>query len=162
MRRLGVTVVIMSVLVGCGGPEPGSPGEKIPTTPVALQTLEGEARTLEEFRGQIVVLNFWATWCPPCLDEIPDLVALHEEYQDRGVVVVGVSMDVAGASVVKPFLTRHGVTYPIRIGNRTISSQYRVIGIPVTFILDREGQIVERFDGPYRKQDFEQALQPLL
>jgi len=124
--------------------------------------VNGQPHTLEEWRGRLVLLNFWATWCPPCRDEIPDLVDLYEAFKARGVVVIGVSLDVGGRRAVQPFIERYDVTYPIWLGTYEAARRFRVVGIPTSFLLDRDGAILERFDGPYSKEDFVQALRPYL
>ena len=78
-----------------------------------LQTLAGDSLRLSDLRGQVVLLNFWATWCAPCIEEIPELIALHDELSPHGFTVIGISLDPEGAELVQPFTERFGITYPI-------------------------------------------------
>ncbi|MDI1313575.1 TlpA disulfide reductase family protein, partial [Prosthecobacter sp.] len=101
----------------------------------ALPGLDGKTVKLSDFRGKVVVLNFWATWCPPCRREIPDLVALHEKYAEQGLVVIGVSLDEGGATSVKSFVTKAGVKYPVVMGDQETAQAYGgITSIPTTFI----------------------------
>ena len=121
------------------GVEPGqTPPEFV------LPDLDGNDVTLADFEGKVVILDLWATWCPPCRKEIPFLVSLYEQYKDQGLVVVGVGLDQGGASVIAPFVEENGVTYPILVGDQTISQSYKVSGIPMTLIIDRDGIVASK------------------
>ena len=117
-----------------------------------LPDLSGSVVTLADYEGKVVVLDLWATWCPPCRVEIPFLVELYEEHKDAGLVVVGIGLDVGGADVLKPFVEQNGITYPILVGNRDVGQAYRLQGIPTTFILDRNGRIAAKHVG-FRSSD---------
>jgi len=105
-----------------------------------LSDLEGKKWTLKELQGKIVVVNFWATWCPPCRSEIPDLQGLYGEFKDKGVVILGISDE--EADKVKPFIAEQNVTYPILLDpGRKVNDAFRVQGIPRTFVYNREGKL---------------------
>ena len=107
------------------------------------RTLAGETATLERFRGRHVLLNFWATWCPPCLEEMPSMEALYRDFRDRGLVVVAISSDREGAAVVRPFIDRLGVSFPILLDpQRTVASRYGAGSLPMTFLLDPRGRVL--------------------
>ena len=96
---------------------------------------------LADYRGKVVFLNFWATWCEPCREEMPGMERLHRAYKDRGLVVLAVSLDSQGASVVKPFLKNLGLTFPVALDPKmTVRERYGVWAVPSTFIIDRAGQ----------------------
>ncbi|MDG5766683.1 TlpA disulfide reductase family protein [Balneolales bacterium ANBcel1] len=113
-----------------------------------LPDFEGNTVTLEEFRGNIVVLNIWATWCPPCRDEVPALIRLQEQFGDSGVQVIGVSIDENGArQSVSGFAREFGINYPVPLDDGTVQELYGPLSvIPTTYILDEEGYI--RFYAP--------------
>ncbi len=117
-----------------------------------LPDLSGNVVTLADYEGKVVVLDLWATWCPPCRVEIPFLVELYEEHKDVGLVVVGIGLDDGGAKILKPFVEKNGITYPILVGNRDVGQAYQLQGIPTTFILDRNGRIAAKHVG-FRPSD---------
>ena len=98
--------------------------------------------------GQVVLVNFWATWCPPCRKEIPFLMKMQEKYGSRGFTVLGISMDEGGRKVVSKFLEKLGVNYPVIIGDTSLARGFGgVMGVPASFLVDREGNVVKRYDG---------------
>ncbi len=106
-----------------------------------LADLEGNKWTLKELRGKVVLVNFWATWCPPCRKEMPDLEALSNEFKDQGLVVLGISDE--DGNKVKSFVAEHNYTYPILLDpGRKVNELYQVNGIPKTFVYDGQGQLV--------------------
>jgi len=103
---------------------------------------------LHDFRGQIVVLNFWASWCEPCIEETPSLIAMSQKVKDKGITVLAVSIDVDEAAY-KRFLQQHGVTFTtVRDPEQKSSGLYGTTGWPETFIVDREGVLRRKFVGP--------------
>ena len=128
-----------------------------------LQNLEGKPVQLSDFKDKVVILDFWATWCPPCRAEIPDFVALQKEYGDKGLVVVGVSLDQGGVAAVTPFAKAHGMDYPIVLGDDKISETYGGIqGIPTTFVIGRDGKIAAMHIGETDKATFVGDITKLL
>ena len=128
-----------------------------------LKDLDDKAVKLSDFKGKVVLLNFWATWCPPCRQEIPDLVALQNQYKDKGLVVIGVSLDQNGPAGVKAFVSRMKINYPIVMGDKKISLSYGGINaIPSTFFIDREGNAAGHHEGGADQAMFEAAVKPLL
>jgi len=128
-----------------------------------LNDVDGKPVKLSDFRGKVVILDFWATWCPPCRAEIPGFVALQKKYADKGLTVIGVSLDEQGASVVKPFMQRFSMNYPVVIGNDKVTAEYGGISaIPTTFIIDREGNVVRAHEGFADQATFESEISPLL
>ncbi len=128
-----------------------------------LADLSGKKVTLADFKGKVVILDFWATWCGPCREEIPDFVKLQTKYKAQGLEIVGLSLDDGGEGVVRPFAEKHEVNYTMLLGNQETADRYGgVVGIPTTFVLDRHGRIVKKFIGMMAPQTFEEAIQPLL
>lgn len=128
-----------------------------------LKDVDGKKVQSADFKGKVVVLDFWATWCPPCRAEIPGFVELQKQYGDKGLVIVGVSLDEEGPSVVKPFMKKYKINYPIVMGDQKIVEAFGgVTGIPTTFVIDREGQIISKHVGFAEKSVFEKEIRPLL
>jgi thiol-disulfide isomerase/thioredoxin len=128
-----------------------------------LKNLEGRDVRLSDFRGKIVILDFWATWCGPCKMEIPHFKELYKEYRARGLEIVGIALDNQGARVVAPFVKQNAVEYVTLIGNQDAVSRYgNFTGIPTTFIIDPQGKIVNKFVGYRSKTDFEVEITKLL
>lgn len=118
----------------------------------------GKVHKLEDYKGRWVLVNFWATWCPPCLKEIPDLIALYESRKD--IMIIGVSMDADDSQVVLDFVQKMGVTYPTVLGNRTIASQLDDISLlPSTYFFDPEGNPAARQLGIISREDIEHFIE---
>jgi peroxiredoxin len=115
----------------------------------ALPNLAGQAVRLSAYRGQVVLVNLWATWCPPCRDEMPSMEKLHQRLKDRGFVLLAVSEDEGGVATVKPFIEQLKVTFPVLIDTEgEVGKKYGVWGFPESFLVDRDGRIVDRVIGP--------------
>lgn len=139
---------------GTGG-EPAAPDWR-------LAGVDGKTVQLSDFKGKVVVLNFWATWCPPCRKEIPDLIALQKKY-GNDLVVVGVSLDENGPAAVKSFVAKSGINYPVVMGDQGTASAYGGIkAIPTTFVIDRAGKIVGQIEGGADLAGFESAIKATL
>jgi thiol-disulfide isomerase/thioredoxin len=108
--------------------------------------------------GKVAVVNFWATYCVPCIREIPSFNGLEKEYGSKGVLVVGVSMD-EDASIVPPFLKKHPMEYQVALGAPTMTQQYSLDGLPVTLVFDKSGKQVKRFAGLLNDADLKAAVQ---
>lgn len=118
---------------------------------------DGRSLRLADYRGKVVFLNFWATWCPPCREEMPGMERLYQRFKDQGFVVLAVSVDAEGADVVSAFVTEHRLTYPIGLDPKmALVGQYGVRGLPSSFLVDRRGRLVALAIGP-REWDSEAA-----
>ncbi len=135
----------------------------IPAPDFTLLNAQGEEKSLSDFKGKVVLLNFWATWCPPCKIEIPHLVELYEEYKDDGLEVIGISMDWNGQRVVGPFAEENGMKYTVLLGDNDVTDLYGgIMSIPVTFVIGRDGGITKRYLGYRDKETLENAVKRLL
>ena len=114
------------------------------------------------FGGKVVVVNFWATWCVPCIREIPSFNKLHKEFASRGVAVLGVGMDDEGAEIVRPFLKKHPMDYAVGLGSAAMMTQYKLDLLPVTLVFDRSGKQVQRFEGFTPEAELLAAVQKAL
>jgi peroxiredoxin len=116
----------------------------------ALRDLDGTMRDLASFRGRVVLLTFWATWCPPCQTEMLSMAGLHQSYKDYGFEVVAVSSDVQGAEVVQPFVTQLHLSFTTLLdATGQVTRLYGVTSLPTTYLLDREGRLVTVAMGGY-------------
>jgi peroxiredoxin len=124
-----------------------------------LTDLSGKTWTLKDLRGKVVLVNFWATWCPPCRKEMPDLETLNQRFGPQGLVILGISDE--DAATVSPFITGHKVTYPILLDpGRKVNELFQIEGIPKTFIYNRDGKIVaQSIDMRTQKQFLEMLAQ---
>ena len=138
-------------------------GKSQPAPDWQLKDVEGKPVKLSDFKGKVVVLNFWATWCAPCRMEIPALIALQKQYAAKGLVVVGISVDEGSGEAVKSFMTKTGINYPVVLGGRETAGAYgNVQVIPTTFYIDREGNIAGKREGAAELPAFETQIKPLL
>ena len=118
-----------------------------------LGRLDGSELRLSDLRGQPVVLNFWATWCAPCRKEIPQFVDASERFREQGLVVVGVNLQ-EGKSIVRPYADDFGMDFPIVIDvDGEVGDAYRLLGLPVTYFIDRDGIVRSVFTGPFQESD---------
>ena len=138
---LGVPLVLTNV---------GVANEKAPD--FSLPSIKGSLYKLSNLQGKVVIINFWATWCVPCLEEMPALDILNKRYRDKGLVILGISID-RKKETVEEFLSKNPVSYPILLDQKgeVFVNKYTVKGLPATYLIDRDGHIVEQYIG---KKDF--------
>ena len=130
---------------------------------VAFKTVDGKTYDLSKLTGKVVIVNFWATWCGPCRKEIPDFIEFYKNYKDKGVEILGVSLDREGWEKVTPFLKQTPINYPVVLGNGEIAGKFSNFNaIPTTFIIDKSGKIVGEHTGVMTKSQLEAKVKPLL
>jgi len=138
------------------------PGFK-PAPEFSLKDLSGSEIKLTDFRNRVVLINFWATWCPPCREEMPDFISLYEQYKDRGLEIVGISMDWGPERVLPGFIKENNINYRILLGSEEVYSLYGGVNvIPTTFLLDKEGNIRKKYLGYSGKEILENDIKELL
>jgi cytochrome c biogenesis protein CcmG/thiol:disulfide interchange protein DsbE len=173
LAALGLALAALPFLPGLGGSDAdveasntGScdPKSKPANLDFVLKDMNGEDVNLADYKGKVVLLNFWATWCGPCKYEIPAFVELQDKYRDQGVVFLGLSVD-DPVEKLKPFATQYKMNYPVLVGDGRDDVQDAfgpIWGIPVTFMIGRDGKICKRHMGLGSKEQFEKEIQSLL
>lgn len=128
-----------------------------------LQTPGGQAMSLSSLRGQVIVVNFWASWCPACRQEMPAMQQVYDQYRDRGLVVLGVNL-AEGGEHVSAFVDEMGLTFPVVLDrDGSVAGRYRVNAVPATFFVDRSGVIRDvAIGGPLARAWIESQVRPLL
>lgn len=168
MNKL-LAVLLALFLWSFGALADDAPGNKFPSSETIFAATfndpDGKPVALADFKGKPLVLNFWATWCPPCRKEIPELVEIHNRYGARGVALVGVAVEEAAR--VPEFVKANGINYRIVVGRdkgiwllQTLGN--KAAGLPYTVVLDRDGRIVFTKRGALTSERLEQVLEPLL
>ena len=134
------------------------PGGSVAAPPFVLPKLSGEKLSLETLAGKVVLLNFWATWCAPCRTEMPGMERLSQQYRDRGLAIVAVSIDEGGEKRIAKFVRRQNLSYPILLDPQSeIAERYEVNGLPSSYLIDGEGRLIGRLEGS-REWDSPEAI----
>lgn len=157
--KLFIFAMALLMLGACSQGSAIEIGEKAPD--FSLADIDGNTVSLSSFSGKVVILDFFASWCPPCKQEIPDFIELEKTYADKGFAMIGVALVSAGDA--KEFAGRMGINYPILVDNGKASETYGPIrSIPTTFIIDKSGKIVKIYIGYRQKAVFEADIKELL
>lgn len=136
-----------------------------PAPKFTVKNLDESAFNADAFKGKVVLVDFWATWCAPCVASMPDMQRLQDRYQEKGFTIVGVSVDEEGAKKVKPFLARKRFTYPILLDTDREAPTWKAFGvhaIPAVFLVNRDGRIVRQWTGKLDKKQIEKTVSALL
>ncbi|HYA26986.1 MAG TPA: TlpA disulfide reductase family protein [Thermodesulfovibrionales bacterium] len=114
-----------------------------------LRDLQGRALALSSLRGKVVILEFWATWCPPCRESVPELNGIYKKYKGKNFELLGIAIDKGknAPSEVSEFVKKHVVIYPVLVDDKDVNSAYEVSGIPAMFVIDKEGKVVKSLAG---------------
>ncbi len=166
--RYGVAVLAFGVVAGAwhygtrmsGGIAPV--GERRVMPELVMAQLDGGTWRLVDHRGQVVLVNYWATWCGPCWEETPGLIRLSKELGPKGLEVVGVAIDEGGKEKVRKFVEELHVPYPVVLPERMSQMAYGLEGVPTTILVDRQGRVAKTYVGAVRQRDFETDVEVLL
>jgi peroxiredoxin len=163
----GLWILVIGLLAWRFGPQVGAAlgigGTNLPAPDFAVETLDGDSLRLSELRGQVVLVNFWATWCPPCRLEMPGFQDVWEDYRDRGVTIVGLSVDRGVRSDVARWVRQREITYPIAFPTGATVRAYGGANVlPTSLLIDRDGRIVHRVEGFYAEPALRAAINRLL
>jgi len=159
-----IVAVVLAVYFRGGGSQASGPAalQGQPAPSFSVPTLHGSTSALDAYRGHVVVMNLWASWCPPCRAEMPDLQRLYASYKARNVVVLGVDQG-ESAERVGAFAQSLGIHYPILLDQQQQYGRvYAALGLPTTIVIDPHGVVVRGFDGPLSYQQMIAAITPLL
>ena len=156
--RVSRTVTLLAVLVV------GTFAQTTASPPLLeLKDLKGHSLRLADYKGKVVLVNFWATWCPPCRTEIPDLIRWQREYRNRGLQVIGITYPPETFSQVRSFMRKVKVNYPVALGTHATKALFTASDtLPITVVIDSEGNVRELIEGIVFKEEFDQKIKPLL
>lgn len=147
-------------LVSPGGLKPSATRQAAPDFTIA--DLHGNSWSLAAHRGQVVLLNFWATWCPPCREETPGLVGLDKAYGQKGLAILGISMDEANPQIVRNFVAGFKIPYPVALPGENFALARAIEALPTTFLIDRSGRIAKTYAGGASERTFRTDVEALL
>ncbi len=161
MKRIVLAAIGLAVLAAglfCAGQDAQGPAPAF-----SLEDLSGNTLELSQFSGKVLVLNFWATWCPPCQAEIPDFVSAYNRLRGKGLAIIGVSLDRLGADELKAFVTENKMSYPVAFATEKIMADYQPGQyIPATIVIDKKGAIRKRHVGLMQGKDLEKLYFQLI
>jgi len=160
LKRLVILSIIVMTLAACT--DNSTPQGALAAPDFALQDMNGKTVRLSDYKGKTVLLEFWATWCPPCREAVPGLEKLHNTYKDKGLVVLAVSMDQGGWDQVTSFISEHHITYTVLKGSDDVAEKYRIRAIPMMLILNKEGNISKRYLGMGSDEEVEKDVKAVL
>ena len=153
----------IALLILLAAPTSAALGQAQKAPALEFKDLRGRVHRLSDYKGKVVLLNFWATWCPPCRAEMPDLVKMQREYGERGLQVIGITYPPETAKGVRRFVRSLGVNYPVALGTKETKGLFdRSETLPITIVIDRDGNIRDRIEGILLPEEFEQKIKPLL
>ncbi len=146
-----ILAVCALVLAGCGSgsdtPKTGDRPATLSGEDFVLTALEGGQLSFADLKGKVVVIDFWATWCKPCITEIPEYNALYQKYKDKPFAFVAIALDSGTPEQVRAFVSAHNITYPVYLGNQQLASHFAVQGLPTTLVLNAEGKVQKKYVG---------------
>jgi cytochrome c biogenesis protein CcmG/thiol:disulfide interchange protein DsbE len=161
-RRLLLAVLLAVILAGCGKSDRGQ-GLTGGAPDFTLPAVDGSMVSMSDYRGKVVLVDFWATWCPPCQEMIPVLSKLNKRYSDKGLVILGVSLDRDGLEVLGSFVHENMIPYKVIMGDTRIGNAFGGVStIPTLYIVDRDGRLVRKLTGYHSFGQLEEQVKRYL
>lgn len=158
MKRIaGVLLVAGFITITAAGQTAIKPGS--PTPEFKLTDLNGKVFKSSQLQGNIVLLDLWATWCEPCIADIPMLNRLHEKFGSRGLKVIGIAVESGWAKDIRPHVAKLSIKYPVLVGTDKIVEQYEMIGFPTTYLIGRDGRLIKKYLGTLPDQENEKEAE---
>ena len=159
ISRYAFFALLFITLVSTSGKESALAAPSLQGPDFSLQGIDGKSYRLSDYQGKWVVVNYWATWCPPCLEEIPELIDFHERHKDTDAVVLGVNYEDKGMAELKSFSNEYLITYPVLLGELGSGKNIGPIpGLPTTYVISPTGEVVARQVGPLTAQMLEDFI----
>ncbi len=156
---LALLVFLVTLMPACQG----KADDESHAPEFTLLNLSGDTVNLSDYRGKVVLINFFATYCPPCRMEMPDFVELQKNYGQKGFTVIAISVDNEPQKMLPPFVERLGLNFPVLLATTKVLKDYgNVYALPVTFILDRQHKIVKKITGMVNKEELDPVIEELL
>jgi len=156
MRKIVTIALLLFVSSAARSQSAAAPGA------LELRDIKGHWLRLDDYKGRVLLINFWATWCPPCRQEIPDLIKLQRLYRRQGLQIIGITYPPQNLAEVKRFARRLGMNYPVAIGTKESRKLFTSSEtLPVTVVLDRDGAVRDTIEGIMYPDEFEQKVKPL-
>jgi thiol-disulfide isomerase/thioredoxin len=161
-RWLLVLMLLALIIAGCSKGDSGE-GLSKGAPDFTLPAVDGSMVSMSDNSGKVVLVDFWATWCPPCLEMIPILSKLHKKYSDKGLVILGISLDNEGLGMLGTFVHEKMIPYKVVMGDKRISNAFGgVSSIPTLFMVDRDGRLVRKFTGYHSYAQLEEQVKKYL
>ena len=160
VKRIVVLFIVAIVLLA-GCTDRGGQSDTV-ASDFSLKDMNGKTVRLSDYKGKVVLLEFWATWCPPCRASVPGLEKLHKAYKDKGLVLLAVAMDMGGDDEIRSYIKESGITYIVLKGTEDVATKYQVRSVPMMLVLNKEGKITKRYLGMGSDEDLEADIKASL
>jgi len=153
-------IISLTIFMGCGLLSGGIPKNGSSSIDFTLKDLSGSEVSLSDYKGKIVILNFWATWCPPCRQEIPDFIDVFDKYKNEDIQFLGISNE--DTHTLRNFVLQYDINYTILVDDAGVMGKYDITAIPTTYMIDREGQIIYKNVGMMSREQLVNIIEDVL